>query len=191
MALSTQCEKKRKGGAEDISASVAKVADAAWGEKGWDGALESREGVWDSRRSGKTTSWKRCKADSILCSGDIRLVLPRPLRTSLPFRTLHPHPPRFAPATAYDFLAQQSLHPTITTPTLLLYILHQLNHHRRHEDRLVAATYFSALGRLKALSFGMRYLPTSKMAAKSRWLFAGRMTTRTHHPYSGNAVFFH
>lgn len=37
-------------------------------------------------------SWKRCKADSILCSGDIRLLYPRPLALLYLF-----HPPASLP----------------------------------------------------------------------------------------------
>lgn len=69
-----------------------------------------------AERSGKTTSWKRCKADSILCSGDIRLVPPpRPLRTSLPFRAT---PALFAPSPTLSTSLRGASYTLTTTTTM-------------------------------------------------------------------------
>lgn len=97
--------------------------------------------------AGKRRLEKGAKPTVFFVAGDIRLVPPK---TSSHFFTF--------PTPSCDFLAQRLLHPratTIATPTRRYCYYHQLNYHRRHEDRLVVveATYFSAqsLARLEPL----------------------------------------
>lgn len=141
--------------------------------------FSSGEGVgFFSTQSEKTASWKRCKADSILCSGDIRLVRRQDLsshfftlsklRSSIPFsllstlstsfhsrqagrRLLHPHEHRhFVYKVTTTTTTTTSLATTTTTTSGLL---------------LRPCRIHPSLARLERFSFGAGYLPTSKMAA--------------------------
>lgn len=103
-----------------------------------------KEASLPRRENGKTASWKRCKADSILCSGDIRLV---PCKTSShlfftlaarPPSSSIPPPPSSRSCDALDFLVRRLLYPrsrrtTITRPCYH----HRRNHHRPQPRRAV------------------------------------------------------
>ena len=113
MALSTQCEEEGKGGAEDISAPVAKVADAARDEAEKDETRLSRakKGCEILDEAGKRRLEKGAKPTVFFVAGifalyrqDLFALLYLSARSTLI--------PRFAPATAYDFLAQRSSSPS-------------------------------------------------------------------------------
>lgn len=149
--------------------------------EGRDEALERNGGVGESRRSEKTTSWKRCKADSILCSEGYS---PCAAKTSSHFFTFiashlparHRDARRLSCAARLLQPSRQPSHPFGITTIVGC-------HHRCTTTTAAARPvsiecsaryyylliYFSAHAWIpspdRSLSFGTGYLPTSKMAA--------------------------
>lgn len=118
--------------------------DGTWHSSERTSGDEEKKTRSTSTDAGKRRLGKRCKADSILCSGDIRLAPPRPLRTSLPSRALPPLRPAHS-RLPYAALASPSRRREQRWPLSHRHRYRRRQHNRRRPSTGVQASSSAGL----------------------------------------------